>query len=81
MYRWSVVVVLALLVLTSAVGLQAICTHSLRASTSAPVPPDRWTASTSAPVPPDRWFASTSAPVPPDRWFASTSAPVPPDRW
>lgn len=83
MYKWLAVVVLALLVLASAVGLRALSTHSVMASTSGPVPPDRWLASTSGPVPPDRWLAdSTSGPVPPDRWLAaSTSGPVPPDRW
>jgi hypothetical protein len=83
MYRWSVVVALALLVLVGAMGLQSLLAHPALASTSGPVPPDRWFASTSGPVPPDRWLAdSTSGPVPPDRWLAdSTSGPVPPDRW
>jgi len=82
MYRWSVVLALVLLVLCGAMGLKAL-SHNALASTSGPVPPDRWLASTSGPVPPDRWvFESTSGPVPPDRWvFESTSGPVPPDRW
>jgi len=47
MSKWSAVGALALLVVTSAVGL--------RVSTSAPVPPQPWRMSTSAPVPPQPW--------------------------
>jgi len=66
MSKSLVVVVLAMFVLVSAMGLKAVTTQSFVASTSAPVPPAPW-ASTSAPVPPAPW-ASTSAPVPPAPW-------------
>ncbi len=70
MSKWLVVVVLALLVLTSAMGLKALATHqpSVMANTSAPMPPTPWLqANTSAPMPPTPW-ANTSAPMPPTPW-------------
>ena len=79
MSKWLVVVVLALLVLTSAMGLKALSTPAL-ANTTAPVPPTPWMlANTTAPVPPTPWM-NTTAPVPPTPW-ANTTAPVPPTPW
>lgn len=54
MSRWLVVVVLALLVLTSAMGLKVLVTHSRMANTSAPMPITPW-ANTSAPMPITPW--------------------------
>jgi len=70
MNRWLMVVVLVLLVLTSAVGLNALATHVTLANTSAPMPPTPWlVANTSAPMPPTPWlWANTSAPMPPTPW-------------
>jgi hypothetical protein len=70
MNRWLMVVVLVLLVLTSAVGLNALATRSTLANTSAPMPPTPWlVANTSAPMPPTPWlWANTSAPMPPTPW-------------
>jgi hypothetical protein len=67
MYKWSVVVVLVLLVLTSAMGLKALTTpHSTLAISGGPVPP--WSIS-GGPVPP--WSIS-GGPVPP--WSISAGA-------
>ncbi len=81
MSKSLVVVVLALLVLTSAMGLKALATQpGVMANTSAPMPPTPWLlANTSAPMPPTPW-ANTSAPMPPTPW-ANTSAPMPPTPW
>lgn len=54
MSRWLVVAVLALLVITSAMGLKALVTHSRMANTSAPMPITPW-ANTSAPMPITPW--------------------------
>lgn len=54
MSRWLVVVVLALLFLTSAMGLKTLVTHSRLANTSAPMPITPW-ANTSAPMPITPW--------------------------
>jgi hypothetical protein len=79
MSKLLVVVVLALLVLTSAMGLKALSGPTL-ANTTAPVPPTPWMlANTTAPVPPTPWM-NTTAPVPPTPW-ANTTAPVPPTPW
>jgi hypothetical protein len=69
MNRWFMVVVLVLLVLTSAVGLNALATHSTLANTSSPMPPTPWLlANTSSPMPPTPW-ANTSSPMPPTPWY------------
>lgn len=70
MNKWLVVVVLALLVLTSAMGLKALTTHSTVANTTNPVPPSPWlSANTTNPVPPSPWTsANTTNPVPPSPW-------------
>jgi len=64
MNRWLMVVVLVLLVLTSAMGLNAL------ANTGAPMPPTPWSvANTGAPMPPTPWLAAnTGAPMPPTPW-------------
>jgi hypothetical protein len=68
MNRWLMVVVLVLLVLTSAVGLNALAAHSTLANTGAPMPPTPWlVANTGAPMPPTPW-ANTGAPMPPTPW-------------
>jgi hypothetical protein len=69
MYRWSVVMVLVLLVLASAMGLKALTTHPTLAVSGGPVPP--WSVS-GGPVPP---WAVSGGPVPP--WSVS-GGPVPP---
>jgi len=75
MSKWSLVAVLVLLVLTSAMGLQAL------ANTSGPMPPSSWlSANTSGPMPPSSWVvANTSGPMP-SSW-ANTSGPMPPSSW
>jgi hypothetical protein len=76
MSKWLVVVVLALLVLTSAMSVKALTLSN----TGAPVPPSPWlAANTGAPVPPSPWM-NTGAPVPPSPW-SNTGAPVPPSPW
>ncbi|HXN98096.1 MAG TPA: hypothetical protein VN881_03425 [Candidatus Acidoferrales bacterium] len=68
MNRWSMVVVLVLLVLASAVGLNALSTHATLANTGAPMPPTPWLyANTGAPMPPTPWM-NTGAPMPPTPW-------------
>ena len=79
MSKSLVVVVLALLVLTSAMGLKALVTQpGVIANTTAPMPPTPW-ANTTAPMPPTPW-ANTTAPMPPTPW-ANTTAPMPPTPW
>jgi hypothetical protein len=70
MSRWLVVAVLVLLVLTSAMGLKAVATHSLLANTGAPMPITPWlTANTGAPMPITPWMvANTGAPMPITPW-------------
>jgi hypothetical protein len=68
MNRWLMVVVLVLLVLTSAVGLNALATRTTLANTSGPMPPTPWLlANTSGPMPPTPW-SNTSGPMPPTPW-------------
>lgn len=68
MSKWLAVAVLALLVLTSAMGLKAVTTHALAANTGAPPPPAGWlVANTGAPPPPAGWL-NTGAPPPPAGW-------------
>lgn len=56
MNKWLIVVVLALLALTSAMTLKAVTGHQTLAMTTAPVPPSPWlVAMTTAPVPPSPW--------------------------
>jgi hypothetical protein len=67
MYRWSVIVVLVLLVLTSAMGLKALTVpHSTLAINGGPVPP--WSIS-GGPVP---TWSINGGPVPP--WSISAGA-------
>jgi hypothetical protein len=70
MNRWLVVAVLAVLVLTSAMGLKALTTPQTLANTSAPMPITPWmAANTSAPMPITPWLvANTSAPMPITPW-------------
>jgi hypothetical protein len=82
MSRISSTIVLALLVLTGAMGLKTVVTtHGdssvLMANGTAPVPPTPWKNGT-APVPPTPWKNGT-APVPPTPW--NGTAPVPPTPW
>jgi hypothetical protein len=75
-------IVLAMLVLTGAMGLKTVVTtHGdssvLVANGTAPVPPTPWKNGT-APVPPTPWKNGT-APVPPTPW--NGTAPVPPTPW
>ena len=50
MSKWSFVGVLVLLVLTSAIGVQAL------ANTTGPMPPSPWlSANTTGPMPPSPW--------------------------
>jgi hypothetical protein len=66
--KWVAVGLLVLLVLTCAMGLKSMTTHSMLAVTGAPVPPTPWMAGvTGAPVPPTPWMV-TGAPVPPTPW-------------
>jgi hypothetical protein len=58
MSKWSLAVAFVLLVLTSAMGVQAL------ANTTAPVPAGWLTANTTAPVPAGWLAANTTAPVP-----------------
>jgi hypothetical protein len=68
MSKWSLVAVLVLLVLTSAMGLNALTTQTTLANTTGPVPPSPWlAANTTGPVPPSPW-ANTTGPVPPSPW-------------
>jgi len=71
MNKWLVVIVLALLVLTSAMGLKALTTHSTSlANNGSPVPPSPWlSANNGSPVPPSPWLpANNGSPVPPSPW-------------
>lgn len=70
MNKWLVVVILALLVLTSAMGLKAITTHWMSAQGGGPVPPTPWmSAQGGGPVPPTPWMpAQGGGPVPPTPW-------------
>jgi len=82
MSRISSGIVLAMLVLTGAMGLKTVVTtHGdssvLMANGTAPVPPTPWKNGT-APVPPTPWKNGT-APVPPTPW--NGTAPVPPTPW
>jgi hypothetical protein len=82
MSRTSTAIVLAMLVLTGAMGLKTVVTtHGdssvLMANGTAPVPPTPWKNGT-APVPPTPWKNGT-APVPPTPW--NGTAPVPPTPW
>jgi hypothetical protein len=62
MNRWMLVVVLVLLVLTSAMGLQAL------ANSTGPMPPTPWLAANSTgPMPPTPW-ANSTGPMPPTPW-------------
>jgi len=82
MSRISSAIVLAMLLLTGAMGLKTVLTtHGdssvLMANGTAPVPPTPWKNGT-APVPPTPWKNGT-APVPPTPW--NGTAPVPPTPW
>ena len=68
MNKWLMVVVLVLLVLTSAMGLNALSTHPTQANTGSPMPPTPWlAANTGSPMPPTPW-ANTGSPMPPTPW-------------
>lgn len=54
MSRWLIVAVLALLVVTSAMGLRVLVSHSRVANTTAPMPITPW-ANTTAPMPITPW--------------------------
>jgi hypothetical protein len=70
MNRWLIVVALVLLVLTSAVGLNALTTQTALANTGGPMPPTPWlVANTGGPMPPTPWLAAnTGGPMPPTPW-------------
>ena len=68
MNRWLMVVVLVLLVLTSAMGLSALTTQGTLANTGSPMPPTPWlAANTGSPMPPTPW-TNTGSPMPPTPW-------------
>jgi hypothetical protein len=74
MSKWSFVGVLVLLVLTSAIGVQAL------ANTTGPMPPSPWlSANTTGPMPPSPWM-NTTGPMPPSPWM-NTTGPMPPSPW
>ena len=70
MQKWLTVVVLVLLVLVGAMGLQRLAGHSnpAVANGGSPVPPTPWmVANGGSPVPPTPWMNGGS-PVPPTPW-------------
>jgi hypothetical protein len=63
MSKWTVVAVLALVVLTGAMGLKASF------NTPGPMPPSPWFAvNTPGPMPPSPWVVNTPGPMPPSPW-------------
>lgn len=77
MSKWLVVTVLALVVLTSAMGLKTVVSAH---NTPGPMPPTPWFAmNTPGPMPPTPWVVNTPGPMPPTPW--NTPGPMPPTPW
>ncbi len=68
MSKWIVVTVLALAMLTGAMGFKAVTTQ-LAVNTPSPMPPTPWFAvNTPSPMPPTPWLVNTPSPMPPTPW-------------
>lgn len=68
MSKWIVVTVLALVVLTGAMGLEGVTANSA-VNTPGPMPPSPWFAvNTPGPMPPSPWVVNTPGPMPPSPW-------------
>jgi len=63
MSKWIVATVVALVVLTGAMGVK------LAGNTPSPMPPTPWFAvNTPSPMPPTPWVVNTPSPMPPTPW-------------
>jgi|HubBroStandDraft_6_1064221.scaffolds.fasta_scaffold30422_5 hypothetical protein len=81
MSKWIVVTVVALAVLTGAMGFKAVTANSAH-NTPGPMPPTPWFAvNTPGPMPPTPWVVNTPGPMPPTPWDLNTPGPMPPTPW